>query len=162
MTQIICLANSWKHGERCIAGINKDTKKWIRPLCSSNQEAGIPSNLRQIETREPALLDILEIPLENNCSDIGIAPENMIIAPGKWQRIGQAPPTDLLDFCQYNENILHNCHKYVTVPFLQSLPFPERRTLELVYATKISVKCIHKGEGTKWKGSLLTSTAVLR
>jgi hypothetical protein len=31
MVKIICLANSWKHGERCIAGINPDTKKWIRP-----------------------------------------------------------------------------------------------------------------------------------
>ena len=43
---------------------------------------------------------------------------------------------------------------------MQSLPFPERRTLELLYAKKISVRCIHKGEGTKWKGTLVTDTGL--
>ena len=42
-TKIICLANFWKHGERCIAGINLNTKKWISPVSSLNHEAGIPS-----------------------------------------------------------------------------------------------------------------------
>ncbi|MBD0345112.1 MAG: hypothetical protein ICV63_09890, partial [Coleofasciculus sp. Co-bin14] len=32
MTQIICLANSWKHGDRCIAGINSLKGQWIRPV----------------------------------------------------------------------------------------------------------------------------------
>ena len=30
MAQIICLANSWKLEERCIAGINPDKGQWIR------------------------------------------------------------------------------------------------------------------------------------
>ena len=33
--RIICLANSWKIQERCIAGIDIDTGKWVRPVCDS-------------------------------------------------------------------------------------------------------------------------------
>lgn len=161
MAQIVCLANSWKHGERCIAGINKHQKKWIRPVCSLFPQNGrVPSEIRLIQRREPALLDILEIPLEKDGPDYGFESENITIASGKWKKLGKVPPTDLLEYCQNYDNILHNCEKYVTVPYLQSLPFLERRTLELVYATKFIVRCIHKGEGTKWKGSFITDTGL--
>ena len=30
----------------------------------------------------------------------------------------------------------------------------------MVYATKFIVRCIHKGEGTKWKGSFITDTGL--
>ncbi|MGD1912466.1 MAG: hypothetical protein ACFB2X_16930 [Rivularia sp. (in: cyanobacteria)] len=162
MTQIVCLANSWKHGERCIAGINRDTKKWIRPVCSLYPHNGkVPKDIRLIHRREPALLDILDIPLEKDGPDYGFESENITIASGRWQRLGQVQPTDLLEYCHNFDRILHNSEKYVTVPFLKSLPFPERRSLELVYAKKFSVRCIHTGVGTKWKGTLETNTAVL-
>jgi hypothetical protein len=62
MTQLICLANSWKHGDRCIAGINPTTGQWIRPI-SALENGQIPPHIRLIQQREPALLDILEVPL---------------------------------------------------------------------------------------------------
>ena len=161
MTQIICLANSWKNNERCIAGINQDTKKWVRPVSSLNPKDGrVPRNVRLIEGKEPVLLDILEIPLENSGPDFGFESENITIASGKWQLVGRIQRTDLLEYCQNYNYILHNPIKYVNVTFLQSLPFQERRTLELVYAAKFSVQAIAKGGGMKWKGTLITDMGV--
>ncbi|WP_414623890.1 dual OB domain-containing protein [Calothrix sp. CCY 0018] len=160
MTQIICLANSWKNGERCIAGINIDTKKWIRPVSSLNPKDGkVPRSVRLIEGKEPALLDVLDIPLENNGPDFGFESENITIGSGKWQLVERVQPTDLLEYCHNYSYILHNSNKYVTVSSLQSLPFQERRTLELVYATKFSVKEDELQNG-KWKGTLITDTGL--
>ena len=161
MTQIVCLANSWKHGERCIAGINQNTRKWVRPVCSLYPQNGrVPKDIRLIRRREPALLDILEIPLERDGPDYGFISDNITIASGQWKKIGEVPATDLLEYCQQFEFILHNSDRYVTVPYLQSLPFPQRRTLELVYAEKFSVRGINKGESTKWRGTLITNTGL--
>ena len=33
--QIICLANSWKEGGRCVAGIDTATGRWVRPVSSA-------------------------------------------------------------------------------------------------------------------------------
>jgi hypothetical protein len=65
LKRIVCLANSWKLEERCVAGIDLDTEKWIRPVCDSvyPENGKVPKSARLIEGREPELLDILEIPL---------------------------------------------------------------------------------------------------
>ncbi len=159
--KIVCLANSWKRGERCIAGINQNTKKWIRPVYPLYPQDGrIPKDIRLIQRREPTLLDILDIPLEKNGLNFGFESENVTIAAGKWRRLGEVQPTDLLEYCHNYNYILHNSERYVTVPYLKSLPLSERRTLEFVYATKLSVHGIPTGEGIKWRGTLTTETGL--
>lgn len=153
MTLIICSANSLKMGERCIAGINPDTGQWIRPV-SDLPDGRIPKAMRLIDGREPALLDILEIPLAQTGRDFGFERENLDILPGKWRKVGRASRSDLLQFCDRGEQILHNDSRYVTVPYLQSLPLAERRTLQLVLAEEFSAS----REFNKWKGYLVTST----
>ncbi|MDJ0620088.1 MAG: hypothetical protein QNJ63_25670 [Calothrix sp. MO_192.B10] len=157
MTQVICLANSWKHGERCIAGIDPSTGKWIRPV-SNLDDGRVPASIRCIQGQEPALLDILEIPVETTGSDFGFESENLTIASGKWGRIEKFQATDVLKYCGSYPYILHNSNKYVNVTYLQSLPFQERRTLQLVYAKNFSVQSIPQGGGQKWKGTLETNT----
>lgn len=49
--EIICLANSLKGNERCIAGINPKTRQWIRPI-SQTGEGAIDSKVRNIEGKE--------------------------------------------------------------------------------------------------------------
>jgi hypothetical protein len=63
LKRIVCLANSEKLQERCIAGIDLDTGKWVRPVCDSlyPEDGRIPELVRQIDNREPALLDILVV-----------------------------------------------------------------------------------------------------
>ena len=72
MAQIIYLANSWKRGDRCIAGINELQGKWVRPV-SDLPGGKIPKEMLQINKFEPALLDILEIPLGQTGPDFGFA-----------------------------------------------------------------------------------------
>jgi hypothetical protein len=160
MVQIICLANSWKLEERCIAGINPITGQWIRPVCSLYPQDGrVPRSVRLIQGKEPAILDILEIPLENDGPDFEFESENLTIAPGEWKRIGQAEPANLLSYCRNYSHILHNSSKYVTVPYLQSLPVYERRTLQLVQTKELHVENTQRVKGgTSWKGTLVTVT----
>jgi hypothetical protein len=156
MTQIICLANSKKLSERCIAGINPETGRWIRPVYKAHPEDGrVPESIRLINGEEPALLDILDIPLENSGLDFGFESENLNIAQGQWRKVGQAFPQDVLRFATRNSLILHNVNKYdkyVTVPYLKSLPFPKRTTLQLVHVDKL---LISKNPWKKWIGNLI-------
>ncbi len=157
MTRIICLANSWKRGERCIAGINELQGKWVRPI-SDLPDGQIPKEMRQINRLEPALLDVLDIPLAKTGPDFGFESENLSILPGKWRQVGKVPPAYLLKYCNSQAYILHNDLRYVTVEFMQSLPKCDRLTLQLVTAVRFTVKkLIQRFEGgNKWEGSIVT------
>lgn len=159
MTQIICLANSWKHGDRCIAGINSLKSQWIRPVFNL-PDGRIPKQMRLIGRTEPALLDVLEIPLARTGPDFGFECENLSLLPGIWRRVVKVPPTFLNKYCSNEEYILHNDYRYVTVSYLQSLPMPQRRTLQLVKAVELSVKLVGQRFelSSKWEGSLVTTT----
>ncbi len=154
MTQLICLANSWKHGDRCIAGINSLKGQWIRPV-SDLPDGRIPKEMRLIGGTEPALLEVLEIPLAKTGLDFGFECENLSVLPGTWRRVGKVPPGFLNKYCSNEEYILHNDQRYVTVSYLQSLPISQRRTLQLVKAVELSVRTVGQA---KWEGSLVTAT----
>ena len=157
MARIICLANSWKRGDRCIAGINPIKGEWIRPV-SDLPDGKITKEIRQINRLEPALLDILEIPLAKTGPDFGFESENISILPGKWQRVGKVKPIDLIKYSSNDEYVLHNDLRYVTLPYMQSLPLSQRQTLQLVKAVIFNVKTIgQRFEGSdKWEGHLVT------
>jgi hypothetical protein len=158
MTRIICLANSWKRGDRCIAGISALKGKWVRPV-SNLPDGQIPKEMRQINRMEPALLDILEIPLAKTGPDFGFESENISVLPGKWQLVGKVPPAYLLKYCSSEEYILHNDLRYVTVNYMQSLPADDRLTLQLVKAVKFTVRRVSQRfeGGDKWEGCIVTS-----
>lgn len=140
MTQIICLANSIKRQERCIAGIDLETGRWIRPIYKNYPDNGrVPRRIRLIDGQEPALLDILDIPLEDSGLDFGFESENRNIAQGSWKKVGKVSPQDVLRFASKNSLILHNSSRYVTVQYLQSLVPEQRKTLQLVYVDKLLI-----------------------
>jgi hypothetical protein len=156
MTQIICLANSWKHGDRCIAGIDPVSGDWIRPL-SNLDDGRIPTNSRLIDGKEPELLDILEIPLAENSHNFDFQGENRSLLSGKWQKIGTAQPIELLKYCQGDRFILHNEEKYVLVSYLTKLPFCQRKTLQLVCAIDWEFKHSPRNfDAVKWKATITT------
>ncbi len=155
LKKIICLANSWKLEERCISGILLDTKKWVRPVCDSlyPEDGRVPRTIRQIEGREPELLDILEIPLSNTGNDFGFECENLSILSGEWKLLGRLQPSELVSYCENLPHILHNSSKYVNPSQLKALPFHQRRTLQLIQTSKFSVTKSSMGN-TGWRGSL--------
>jgi hypothetical protein len=158
MVQLICLANSWKHGERCIAGIHPPTGQWLRPI-SDLEDGRIPLDVRLIADQEPQLLDILEIPLaatpptywEFEC-------ENRALLSGPWQRVGRAAATDLWPYLGNVGAVLHNDKRYVSLNHLLTLPEADRQSLQLLYTDRLIVQEIRKARGTKWQGSFVTPT----
>ena len=158
--KIICLANSWKLGERCIAGIDLDTGKWVRPVCDNlyPENGKVPRSVRLIAGREPELLDLLEIPLADSGNDFGFECENLSVLSGQWRCLGKAQPTDLLQYCGNFPHILHNSQKYVNPSYLKRLPFHQRRTLQLVQIVNFSIERRAGSKGnTEWRGNVQSS-----
>lgn len=65
--RIVCLANSWKKGGRCIAGkeLLKDGRPsvWVRPVSDRESEAVDQSERQYRDGSEPAVLDVVDVPL---------------------------------------------------------------------------------------------------
>ena len=150
MVKIVCLANSKKNGDRCIAGINICTGKWVRPV-SELGDGRIPVNRCLVNGEEPELLDILDIPFRQE--GFGHECENLPIVVGEWEKIGKVIPNSLLKYCE-SEIFYSKYIEKVPKSFLDSLPLEEKRTLQLVRAT---VKQIRKNKYQKWEASLLIS-----
>lgn len=157
MTRIVCLANSWKREERCIAGIDLATGRWVRPI-SDLPDGQVPRHTRSVGGVEPALLDVLEIPLAESGPDFGFESENRAILPGPWRRLGHLLPSVVTKYCTEDEPILHNASRFVTVPFMQGLAPEQRRTLQLVEAVAFSAWAIGQSRSArrKWEGALTT------
>jgi len=155
LKRIVCLANSWKLEERCIAGIDLETGQWIRPVCDSlyPQDGRVPESVRTAEGREPELLDILQISLAESGSNFSFECENLSVMSSEWKIEGKLTPNQLISYCENFPHILHNSWKYVNPSYLKKLPFQQRRTLQLVQTSSFSVKQGSSG----WRGSLKNS-----
>ncbi len=149
MTRIVCLANSWKHKERCIAGIDLATGRWVRPV-TDLEDGRVPRQVRLIGGREPALLDILDIPLAATGPHADFERENRLILRGAWRCLGRAAVADVLRYCDPSARILHNTLDFVTVPLLKSLPAGRRRTLQLIRTDSFAVQIKGRRE---WGGN---------
>jgi ATP-dependent DNA helicase RecQ len=155
---IICLANSRKHGERCIAGIEVETGRWVRPV-SGLDDGRVPRARQLINGKDVKLLDLIRIPLAETGPDFGFESENLSLLPGEWSLAGAAAPPDLTQYCSKAPQILHNNDSHVSLPTLRALPKETRQTLELVETTKFSVenKGPSAGGGHKWEGTIFTT-----
>ena len=86
LDRIVCLANSYKHEHRCVAGISLVTKKWVRlvgrkvPGCLTLRETCYPDG------REAALLDVFEAELGEKCGS-NCHPEDVYVTEKPWQPI---------------------------------------------------------------------------
>jgi hypothetical protein len=99
-TRIVCLANSYKEGGRCIAGIelNKNNElphdlKWIRPICDT-LHGELPTML--VQHIKP--LDILKFKIIANASE-GFQSENVLFDKKSLKRIGTFDNSRLPDLC---------------------------------------------------------------
>lgn len=86
LDRIVCLANSYKHDHRCVAGIRLTTKKWIRlvgttiPGCLTVKETSYPDG------KQVALLDVIEAELGEPCGS-NSHPEDVYVTGKPWQRL---------------------------------------------------------------------------
>lgn len=144
--QIVILANSRKMGNRCIAGIDMRTGEWMRPCFGSGDE-GVPWNVRQVEEREPELLEVLAIPLANDGPHRDCQPENHLLLDGPWGKVGRVEASQILKYCDEDELLLHNADKRIHVNNLLKIPAAERKSLCLVRAhVKFFTEGTYKGK----------------
>jgi hypothetical protein len=82
--QILCLANSYKHDHRCVAGISLASKRWVRlvgkkiPGCLTVQETCYEDG------SEVALLDVFEAELGEACASKS-HPEDVFVTDRRWR-----------------------------------------------------------------------------
>ena len=132
MAQIICFANSYKHeGSRCIAGIDLETKKWVRPI--GKGEEGAIGTERLINGQEPQLLDILEIPIGPEADDFGCQPENKVLLEGAWRKSGRISIDDALQYTEETKHLLHNFEKCVIASeFSSNIKRSDWKSIQLI------------------------------
>jgi len=131
MADLICLANSRKNTLRCIAGMTADGV-WIRPV-STLSDGGITWTMRQIDGREPELLDVLSIPLAETGPDFGHQPENRSVVKGPWSRTGKVAASEVKGLCEKREVLLHTDSDRVPVQMVSDLVPGDRYSLQLIH-----------------------------
>ncbi|MGA2207711.1 MAG: hypothetical protein ABSG10_13370 [Terracidiphilus sp.] len=84
--RIVCLANSYKHNHRCVAGISLVTKQWIRlvgkrvPGCLTRQQTCYSDGT------EAAILDVFEAELGERCGS-NCHPEDVLSVERPWRPV---------------------------------------------------------------------------
>ena len=97
--RIVCLANSRRNLERCVAGkellASGAVGGWVRPVSSRPSEEVSAQERRYDGGGEPQLLDIIDIPLLE-AKPTYYQQENWLLDPQRrWQRVGRVSPEDL-------------------------------------------------------------------
>jgi hypothetical protein len=102
---MLCLANSYKEKNRCVAGIDLKTGQFVRPVADSHSQA-VPKEWTETDGRSLKPLDIVEVPIRRGDATVPYQSENRFSDEG-WQIVGQAKPSDLQRHCQPDRTILH-------------------------------------------------------
>jgi len=158
-TVVLCLANSKKLNERCVAGIDVRTGEWVRPVSRSGNHGAVSFRERQIDHSEPRPLDLLQIDLAYE-GPTGFeychARENRWIDPTPWRRIGRATPGDLGRYCCTEQLILHSSGKFTRPDVIEAKPLAQRHTLELRRVNQLQLR----HDGIKWRCGFVTSSGI--
>lgn len=92
--ELICLANSRKLGQRCVAGLTADTAEWIRPV-SQAPHGELTYHHRNLgPAGDPQNFDIIRIGLAKH-SPTSSQPENWLIDGSGWQLVSRPAASSL-------------------------------------------------------------------
>lgn len=124
-TKFICLANSFKEGGRCLAGIELDANnnpvlvdgrpKWIRPVCNT------PHGEVQNHIAEPfQILDIIQLDVTGNQPQ-GYQSENVTFNETTIRTVGNYNRNELANLCDNRNLIFANRGKAVSQEAITNL-----------------------------------------
>ena len=106
--ELVCLANSRKHGGRCVAGIEIESNNWIRLVSASVSHEVSPRERQYLGGVEPAVLDIVSMSVVAPRPD-GFQRENWLLDPAvRWQKEGRVGWTELCSLEQRPERLWVN------------------------------------------------------
>lgn len=93
--RIVCLANSYKHEHRCVAGIHLGTKKWVRLVGRQAHGCLTLKDICLAGGKEVALLDVFDAELGEKCGSKA-HPEDVFAVGSQWRAVRRFDrPADL-------------------------------------------------------------------
>ena len=138
LERVVCLANSYKHDNRCVAGVSLITNKWVRLVGKQAPRCLTRSESRYCDGKEVSLLDVFEVEIEADCGS-KYHPEDMRIAGTPWRRIrrfDEASDVDVLrGLVNHGPTVLEGCcdrievKKFATIAARVSLSLLEPEDL---------------------------------
>ena len=105
--RILCLANSRKGGDRCVAGreilAGGRPGPWVRPVSSRPNDAVSEQERQYRNGSEPRVLDVVDVPVIK-ASPQEYQRENWLLDPERrWERIHRVAHADLARFADLEE-----------------------------------------------------------
>lgn len=92
---LLCLANSRKYGNRCVAGLRMDGGGWVRPV-SRLEDGSLPApQIRLSDGSAPRMLDVLRVPVGQPMPKPH-HPEDVAIEPGTWSLVSRPCDWDVM------------------------------------------------------------------
>jgi putative nucleic acid modification protein with dual OB domain len=147
MTQIAILANSKRPDGQCLAGIDLETGRWVRPVPNSGD--GIPVQRCFVNRRFIALRDILELDLIQPRAIVEFQAENQTIRNWNWRVNGRMSMSALEDFIDDSAPVLHTHNDRVAPSVLRALPPAEWKSLQLIRPRQLEF-ARHFHEENRW------------
>lgn len=146
---ILCLANSWKSGGRCVAGIRTDDGSWIRPVSDTDEGELTPSQCTLDNQRQAMPLDVVRVYLKEP-SPRPHQPENWQITARQWRfrdRMSFREATKLLERASetHDSGIFGIAADRISARDIERRPGGLDASLTLVKASAPEFKW-----GTKW------------
>lgn len=134
IVRMVCLANSWRPGGRCIAGIDLDTGEWVRPILSTGK--AIPEGATKFGNHDLAPLDVIEVDLAPPDFSTRFQRENRVIQSKTWTFTGKRlSNANVLQYCATSSSVLHGHNKVVEPSSLSALQPSAWSSLELRHVT---------------------------
>lgn len=139
LVRFVCLANSYKEGGRCVAGImldrfnnpiiENDLPTWIRPVSNTGH-----GEIHKELVSHIHLLDILETEI-SEFVDAGYQSENAIFLDDSIQVIGAFDIPKLYSLCEKRRTLFGNTAKAINIKYINRLD----HSLTLVRVTDFEV-----------------------
>lgn len=136
MARIVCLANSFKDEGRCLAGIDLDTGRWVRPVPMGG--GAVPAGWVTFGGDELRPLDLIEVNLDPAPFPTRYQCENrQLLNPG-CRLIGRLSPAETGQYCEFTETLLHSNNDRVSPGVLDPLPPEKWKSLQLIRPSKLA------------------------
>lgn len=86
LDRIVCLANSYKHDNRCVAGISLSSRQWIRLVADRDSGCIARERTCYSDGSEAAILDVVEAEIAEPCGS-QFHPEDVLVTDRRWKKI---------------------------------------------------------------------------
>ncbi|MGK8509708.1 dual OB domain-containing protein [Nocardia asiatica] len=107
---LVCLANSYKEGGRCVAGKDSDGT-WFRPVGRGGGGAVSKYERQYILNREPRMLDRISIVLSRRCGEEFQRENWLVDSDACWLYMGQAGWNEAFSLTERPESLWLNGYR---------------------------------------------------